>query len=118
MARRTEKILGGVITLIILKSLIEEPRHGYELEKIVLEKLDYRLPEGSIYVILKNMTKRGLIASQKAKNSKGQEIKKYHITEKGKDFLMSHEKPLIAVRKVIDELIEFIIEEKQRANPQ
>jgi len=46
------------------------------------------------------------------KNNKGQTVKKYHITEKGTKFFLSHEKPLIAVRNVIDELIQSIEEIK------
>ncbi|ACP35326.1 transcriptional regulator, PadR-like family [Sulfolobus islandicus Y.G.57.14] len=114
MARRTEKILGGIITLLILKTLLEEPKHGYELEKIIREKLDYKLPEGSIYVILKNLERRGLTIPQVMKNERGQEIKKYFITDKGKRFLLSHEKPLIAVKKVLDELIADIQKLKVR----
>ncbi|AKA74217.1 PadR family transcriptional regulator [Saccharolobus solfataricus] len=105
MVKKTEKILGGIITLLILKTLLEEPKHGYELEKIIREKLDYKLPEGSIYVILKNLERRGLIKPQVMKNERGHDIKKYIITEEGKKFFLSHEKPLIAVRKVLDEII-------------
>lgn len=104
----TEIILKGIITLLILKLLDENPRHGYELEKIIEEKLNYKLPEGSIYVILKNMTNKDLIVPKVEKNSKGIEIKKYYITEKGKEFLIWHKEPLIAVKRVIDELIDYI----------
>ncbi|BFH72096.1 hypothetical protein SJAV_00400 [Sulfurisphaera javensis] len=113
MREITEIILKGIITLLILKSLDEEPKHGYELEKIIKEKLNYELPEGSIYVILKNMTRKGLIVPRIEKNNKGIEVKKYFITEKGKEFLKYHEEPLIAVKKVIDELIEYIQKRKE-----
>ncbi|MEM0122195.1 MAG: PadR family transcriptional regulator [Saccharolobus sp.] len=108
MPKKTERILRGIITLYILRLLIDQPRHGYELEKLINEKLEYRLPEGSIYIILKYMIQKQLISAETIKNNKGQLVKKYHITEKGKEFFINHEKPLMAVRKVIDELLQVI----------
>ncbi|AOL15616.1 PadR family transcriptional regulator [Sulfolobus sp. A20] len=108
MRKRTERILRGVITLYILKSLNDGPKNGYELEKIINSKLNYELPDGSIYVLLKYMARKQLIKYEELKNSKGQTVKRYYITDKGISFLKSHEKPLMAVRNVIDELIETI----------
>ncbi|BDB97862.1 MAG: PadR family transcriptional regulator [Saccharolobus sp.] len=112
MPRKTEMILRGVITLYVLKLLINGPKHGYELEKIISEKLNYKLPDGSIYVILKSLVQKKMVTVESMKNNKGQTVKKYHITEKGTKFFLSHEKPLIAVRNVIDELIQSIEEIK------
>ncbi len=71
--------------LILLGLLKEGPRHGYELKRIVDEKISTFAPisAGSIYYTLKGLAKDGLVSMTRKRRGKYPEKEVYRITTKG-----------------------------------
>lgn len=103
---RREHILRGIMTLLILRMLSETPMHGYSLKVAISEKIKREMPQGTIYVLLKSLQKRGLITLYETQEER--EKKVYTITSAGKNFLMGHKEPLQIAGKIMEGLIEYI----------
>lgn len=103
---RKEQILRGTTTLLILRLLSDEPMHGYSLQSVISERVQREMPQGTIYVLLKSLEKRGLV---KPLESQGRgEKKPYTITQSGREFLLWHLEPLQTAREIIDSIIMYI----------
>ncbi len=103
-----EKVLRGVISLLILRDLLEKPKHGYILQKEISAELKREMPDGAIYILLKNLERRNLVRSESKAIVHGREIKEYEITDAGREFLAGHLEPLKIVENVIRSLIQEI----------
>ena len=101
-----EQILKGIITLLILKMVSREPMHGYSLQAAISEEIRREMPQGSIYVLLKSLEKRGLIRIYETRAERDKKL--YTITDAGTEFLLGHSEPLSIAREVIGGLIEYI----------
>jgi DNA-binding PadR family transcriptional regulator len=73
--------------LILLGLLKEGPRHGYELKRVIDEKISTFAPvsAGSIYYTLKGLAKDGLVSMTKKRRDKYPEKEVYRITKKGEE---------------------------------
>lgn len=103
---RREQILRGTITLLILRILSDEPMHGYSLQNKISEIIGREMPQGTIYVLLKSLEKRGLVEPLETQNDSDR--KPYTITESGREFLTWHLEPLQTAREIIDGIIDYI----------
>lgn len=103
-----EKILRGVITLLVLEKLCHEDLHGYALQTYVSGMIDRKIAPGTIYVLLGSLMKRKFIRISSQFRAKNRDVKVYAITDLGRDFLKEHISPLIIVRDVLDYLIPSI----------
>ncbi len=101
-----EQILKGIMTLLILKSLSQSPMHGYSLQTEISSKIRRDLPQGTIYVLLKSLERRGLISLYETMEERDKKI--YNITPEGLAFLQGHGGPLSIARNIMDELIAYI----------
>ena len=79
-------ILQGMLDMVILKTLAQEPLHGYALaQRIRLvsgERL--RIPPGSLYPALHRLEYQGLLKGEWAATSTGRDAKSYRLTAKGR----------------------------------
>ncbi|RLF46383.1 MAG: hypothetical protein DRN17_00530 [Thermoplasmata archaeon] len=108
----------GFLKIHMLKLISEKPSSGYGLMNFIEEISGRRPSAGSIYPLLKDMEKRGLIEAQH-KNKKTN----YIITDKGKkaleelkerqkDFLESVSKSLSTYSIIFeDEVAKFVLEQ-------
>lgn len=103
-----EKILRGIMTLLVLDQLSRHDLHGYALQQVVSERLKRRIAPGTIYVLLTSMLRRGFIEVKEECTVKNRTVKIYSITHRGKEFLLDHSEPLKLVREVLDYLIPSI----------
>ncbi|MBU4561586.1 PadR family transcriptional regulator [bacterium] len=73
--------------LILLGLLKEGPRHGYELKRIIDEKISTFAPlsSGSIYYTLKGLEKDGLVSMARKRKGNYPEKEVYRITRKGEE---------------------------------
>lgn len=108
-----EKIIRGVMTLLVLEKLSREDMHGYGLQSYVSETVQRRIAPGTIYVLLGSMLKRGLISVKDQYIVKNRPVKLYSITPLGIKFLTDHIEPLEIVSKLLDFLIPSIKERSQ-----
>lgn len=93
--------------IVILGTLKESPCHGYEIKKIVKEKLGLftALENRSFYYPLKVMEERGFITKKKSQVQNHPPRYTYSITEKGEkefsklalDALISQRRPFIDI---------------------
>lgn len=95
-----------MMTLLILRMLSENPMHGYSLHVSISETIKRELPQGTIYVLLKSLEKRGMIELYEKQEERDRKI--YTITQAGRDFLMGHKEPLSIARDIMGGLIEYI----------
>jgi formylmethanofuran dehydrogenase subunit E len=57
-------MLRGFLKIIVLKALGESPKSGYSLMKFIEERVGSKPSPGSIYPLLDNLRKEGLVASK------------------------------------------------------
>ncbi|MGB9814757.1 MAG: PadR family transcriptional regulator [Thermoplasmata archaeon] len=106
--KERSRMMKGLISILILKELYTSPLHGYAIQRRISEKIGNDLPPGMIYVILKSLERKGCIESQEGRGEHGKNIKIYHITEHGRDFLLSHRDQLSTMRVLIDDILQTI----------
>ncbi len=104
---KRERIFKGIITLMILKSLWDSPKHGYLLESEIGEIIGEKLSEGEIYSLLKHMEMRGFVSS-KAEVCNNRLRKYYEITPKGREFFLKHKAPITTMIPMMMELKKFM----------
>ncbi len=104
----------GFLRQYLLKKIAEKPVHGYDLLRDIETKTEgaWRPGAGSIYPILKELVREGLIKAEAAKRS-GRSQLVYHVTQEGTrilgesgDMLMHAGKNWEAMRSIMMELIE------------
>lgn len=79
-------LLQGTLDMLILKSLIEGPRHGYGVAKWiqVTTKDALKIEEGSLYPALHRMQKRGWVKSEWGVSESNRRAKYYQLTSEGR----------------------------------
>ena len=105
---RKERILSGVMGLLILAKLLDGPSYGYLLEGHLTRTLAKPTPPGTVYVILSTLKRKRLVSVKEKTIHKGKDITTYEITQLGREFLLRHKGPMITMRRVTDDLIRTI----------
>jgi transcriptional regulator len=84
-------MLHGTLEVLILKTLVQGPRHGYAIARWLEQATDDAVPieEGSLYPALYRMEKRGWISAEWGMSDLGRRAKVYRITAKGRRQLVS-----------------------------
>ncbi|MGC8609906.1 MAG: PadR family transcriptional regulator [Thermoplasmata archaeon] len=100
-----ERLLKGIISILILDELMDGPKHGYAIEKDISEKLGHKLPPGMIYVMLKTLESKGCIKFEDSIGKTGRNVKIYYITDEGKDLLKNHVEQLEKLKIILDNII-------------
>lgn len=102
----TELIRGHVDT-IILNSLAERDRYGYEILDIISELSEgrYEIKQPTLYSCLKRLEKQGFISSYYGDESNGGRRRYYQLTEKGKDTLEQDQREWEFSRTIINKLL-------------
>ena len=85
MPERTE-LLQGTLDLLILKSLILGPLHGWGISKRLRMMSDeiFEIGQGSLYPALYRLEERGLIAASWGISEEGRRAKFYTLTAAGR----------------------------------
>ncbi len=74
----------GVLELCVLVVLCRRDYYGYELVHTISENID--IAEGTIYPLLRRLTKEGYFTTYLRESEEGPSRKYYQITEKGKEY--------------------------------
>ncbi|MCL4412964.1 MAG: PadR family transcriptional regulator [Candidatus Thermoplasmatota archaeon] len=104
---KRERQFKGIISLLVLKSIWSTPKHGYNLENEISERIGEKLSEGEIYSLLKHMEIRGFVKSH-TKVENGRVRRYYEINPEGRKFFMKHRTPLMTVGPIMEELLDFM----------
>ena len=89
-----KSVLTGSTTVLILKLLEEKDMYGYEMISNLAKKSNHTfdLKAGTLYPLLHNLEKNGIVESYEESTASERTRKYYHLTEKGKDVLKIKEK--------------------------
>lgn len=81
-------MLRGHTDTIVLASLLDRDRYGFEIYNRVLQKTNhlYELKETTLYSSYKRLEKEGYIESYWGDETQGGRRKYYHITERGGNY--------------------------------
>jgi len=79
-------LMQGTLDLLVLKSLIFGPRHGYAVAQWVRETTDddLRIEEGALYTALHRMEKRRWLESEWGLSDSNRKAKYYELTPQGR----------------------------------
>lgn len=85
-SRRRTEILQGMLDMVILKSLTQEPLHGYAIaQRLRLLSGDrLQVPQGSLYPALHRLENQALLKGDWSETSTGRDAKFYRLTPKGR----------------------------------
>jgi transcriptional regulator len=84
--KQTNALLHGTLEALILRSIADEPRHGYAiarwLEQATRNVID--IEDGSLYPALYRLDANGFIRAEWAISELGRRVKRYTLTPKGR----------------------------------
>lgn len=77
--------LKGVLELCVLVLLDKQDRYGYELVRSISNRIE--ISEGSVYPLLRRLTKEEYFTTYLQESSEGPSRKYYTLTDKGRTYL-------------------------------
>ncbi|MGE7859918.1 PadR family transcriptional regulator [Bacillus mobilis] len=75
----------GVLELCVLVLLEKQDRYGYELVRSISNQIE--ISEGSVYPLLRRLTKEEYFTTYLQESSEGPSRKYYTLTDKGRTYL-------------------------------
>jgi PadR family transcriptional regulator, regulatory protein PadR len=97
----------GALEMMILRSLVRQPMHGYALVQHIKQRSDelLQVEEGSLYPALQRMLKDGLVKAEWETSASNRRVRTYRITPAGKKHLereiSSFERMLTGITRVL-----------------
>lgn len=92
MARpSSSELLHGTLETLVLKSIVQGPRHGYAIARWLEDATGdvLQIEDGSLYPALYRLEARGLIAAEWGMSELGRKAKFYRLTPAGRKRLAS-----------------------------
>ena len=108
-SKKTEQrdLFRGALEMMILRSLMRQPMHGYALVPHIKQRSNelLQVEEGSLYPALQRLLKDGLLRAEWEISSSNRRVRTYRITPSGKKHLerevSSFERMLEGVTRVL-----------------
>jgi len=94
----------GALELCVLAIVQEKDCYGYELTEKISEYID--ISEGSIYTLLRRLTKEVYFTTYLVESTEGPSRKYYHLTDKGRDYLKELAQQWSEFSKGVSDLLE------------
>ncbi|MCL1989728.1 MAG: PadR family transcriptional regulator [Defluviitaleaceae bacterium] len=94
----------GALALCVLAIVSKRDCYGYELTEKISQQID--ISEGSIYPLLRRLTKEAYFTTYLVESSGGPSRKYYRLTEKGKDYLEEMRSQWLSFAKGVNQLLE------------
>src|SRR3954467_13998263 len=95
----------GVLNLCVLVLLDKQDRYGYELVQKISDQIS--ISEGSVYPLLRRLTKEGYFTTYLKESTEGPPRKYYSLTDLGRSYLIEQ----LAEWKSFNEGVNNLIEE-------
>lgn len=110
--KKTEQrdLFRGALEMMILRSLMREPMHGYAMVQHIKQRSNelLQVEEGSLYPALQRMLKAGLVKAEWEISASKRRVRTYRITQAGKKHLeqevSSFEQMLEGITRVLSPL--------------
>ncbi|MEG0250077.1 MAG: PadR family transcriptional regulator [Peptostreptococcus sp.] len=93
----------GALELCVLAMIGKKNMYGYEIVQSISNSIEVN--EGTIYPILRRLTKDGYFDTYMEASSEGPARKYYEITERGVEYFLNQRKEWYDFSKVIDSII-------------
>lgn len=79
-------LIRGTLNIMLLESVADQPRYGYEICKLVEQKTEgyFQMREGSLYPALHRLERDGLLQSTWREATNGRRRKYYRLTARGR----------------------------------
>ncbi len=103
-----KSLITGSTTTLILKLLENQDMYGYQMIETLAKRSDdtFHLKAGTLYPILHNLEKEGIVEAYEEKADGTKLRKYYHLTTKGRKFLVGKQQEWFeytaAVNKVLN----------------
>lgn len=94
----------GVLELCVLVLISKHDQYGYELVQNISKRID--VAEGTIYPLLRRLTKEGYFSTYLAESSEGPSRKYYSLTTKGEQYMHELVEQWQSFSQSVNELIE------------
>ncbi|GGB52515.1 PadR family transcriptional regulator [Virgibacillus dakarensis] len=94
----------GILEICVLVLLEKQDCYGYELVQRISDKIE--IAEGSMYPLLRRLTKEGYFTTYLQESSEGPSRKYYKLTDKGKDYLHEQMQEWKEFSNAVNQLIE------------
>jgi len=109
ISKNTEQrdLFRGALEMMVLRSLLREPMHGYALVQHIKQRSNdlLQVEEGSLYPALQRLLKEGLVRSEWEISPTKRRVRTYRITPAGKKHLerevFSFERMLEGITRVL-----------------
>lgn len=75
----------GVLTLCVMVLTAKKDRYGYELVNSISDK--FEIAEGTVYPLLRRLTKEGYFSTYLVESTEGPPRKYYQLTKLGREYL-------------------------------
>ena len=85
MTSRIRGLLPGTVDLVILRTLIEGPLHGFQVSRSIRSRSEgaLELQDAALYQALHRMEKAGWVEAEWGVSDKGRRAKYYRLTPSG-----------------------------------
>ena len=92
MAASDLNLLQGTLDVLVLKTLLSGPRHGYGVAQWIQETTDdaLNIEDGALYTALHRMEKRKWLSSDWGLSDNNRKAKYYRLTSAGRKQLQAH----------------------------
>lgn len=97
----------GVLELCVLVLISNKDQYGYELAQNISKRIN--VAEGTIYPLLRRLTKEEYFTTYLAESSEGPSRKYYSLTNKGRAYMNQLINEWNEFSKSVNELIEEVI---------
>ena len=110
MAKLQNDVLQGTLALLVLKSLVRGPMHGYgiTLHIQLVSKDVLRVEEGSLYPALHRMEQDGCISAEWGTTENNRRARYYQLTAKGRKQLADEEKNWARLTLAVAQVLQFV----------
>jgi len=109
VVKAKKDILQGTLVLMVLRTLAQEPMHGYGITlhiQTVSENL-LRVEEGSLYPALHRMEQEGWISAEWGTSENNRRARYYRLTAAGRKQLVEEEKNWQRLTYAVGRVLQF-----------
>ena len=105
---KTGDLVQGTLDMLILKTLLRGPLHGYAIAESIHERSEdvLRVEEGALYPALHRLELRGLLAAEWGVSENNRRAKYYRLTAAGRRYLedeaLQWDRLVAAIRRVME----------------
>ena len=108
MSRETLGLLQGTVDVLILKTLTQQPMHGYAISQWIRQRTDgaLSLEDAALYQALHRLERRGWVGAEWGTSDTNRRAKFYHVTAQGRKQLHAD---VAALRRYVDALFKVLL---------